>query len=102
MSAGHALKHLLFLGMGGLAAFSIGSFWIKDPPFSRERTQGGRITRMFALALTLPLFAGWVQLQKYAYTDPGAYRIALVFLTVFWILVEWVIHPRVRRIRLAE
>ncbi|HDQ43884.1 MAG TPA: hypothetical protein ENN17_00095 [bacterium] len=99
MPLAHALKHILFLGAGGALAFSVGSFWVRDPPFSRERIPGDRLGRMLAPLLTLPVFVLLVRLQAFAYHDAEGYVIALASMAGLWIVLEWILYPRMRRIR---
>jgi ABC-2 type transport system permease protein len=59
----HAIKHTISLFLYGLVAFSVGTFLLKEYPFSRKRERGERMQRFSFLLFVAPFFIVTYTLQ---------------------------------------
>lgn len=84
-----AIKHALFLSVAGLPAFSLGGLKVQAPPFSRERTHGGRLGRIWIMLMVLPIFGLVVWVQSFAYRSEILYWISLFGFGLFFVILEW-------------
>ena len=94
----HGVQYTISLFFFGLVAFAVGSFLVKEYPFSKKKERGERVQRFAFLLFITPFFVLTTIIQQVAYDSTFSWCATLVGLLILFFVFESMVVKRLDRV----
>ena len=99
----HGIQYAFSLFIFGLVAFSVGSFFIREYPFSQKREKGERTRQLTFLLLVLPFFIVTWTIPHWTYRSSAGWWLTQFGMVLLFLYLESLAVKKIdRRLRRKE